>query len=84
MSPQTDWPFVLSLVLAAVSSGKPHPHNGRLQKEECNFHHNQFPGSLLYLVSYPTLTHVYGWGPATAMSNNNAGLRAASQGKGYG
>lgn len=36
-SPKTYWPFVLSLVLAAVSSKEPHPHRRRLQK---NFDHN--------------------------------------------
>lgn len=70
-------------MFAAVSSGKPRPHNGRLQKDECGFHHSQCPGSLLYLVIYPALTQAYGWALATAMSNNNAALHAASQGKGY-
>lgn len=47
-SPQTYWPFVLSLVLAAVSSEEPHPYNRRLQKDVCNFDHYQPPGSLLF------------------------------------
>lgn len=47
-SPQTYWPFALSLVLAAVSSEEPHPHNRRLEKDVCNFGHNQPPGHLMF------------------------------------
>lgn len=46
-SPQTYWPFVLGLVLAAVSSEEWHPHNRRLQKDVCNFDHNEVPGHLM-------------------------------------